>query len=245
MSAIKRNRNVSWAYMLFIFIWNETLECLVRYHPKKKIWKPHKGLELLGMSFGAAENVWMFFSSLFKVLKVFKCLPRSAGSFLCLWSDNFHSHTYINTRPLNCFLGKSVKRSSCWRSNWETMCLVLNGLKKLRLYFHFLSVVVLSSIIWSRTNMPGINEVFRFAVGPLVNRGDLTQTFPSKEDFPLSLFSVILNGRSVGAEDFLLVSVFSCFTFKSIKSPVLSARIVTLPFWRRRLRFCQFIWLQP
>lgn len=81
MSAIKRN--VSWAYMLFILIWNETLDVWsdIRYRPKKKIWKPRRGLELLGMSCGAAENVWMFFSSLFKMLKVFKCLPRSAESF--------------------------------------------------------------------------------------------------------------------------------------------------------------------
>lgn len=110
------------------------------------------------------------FQQFIQSVKSFQVLAQvSWVIFLCLWSDNFHSYTYINTRPLNCFLGKSVKRSSCWRSNWETMCLVLNLLKKSRLYFHFLSVVVLSSVIWSRTNMPGRNEVFRFAVGPLVN----------------------------------------------------------------------------
>lgn len=100
------------------------------------------------------------FQQLIQSVKSFQVLAQvSWVIFLCLWSDNFHSHTYINTRPLNCFLGK------------ETMWLVLNLLKKSsRLYFHFLSMVVLSSVIWSRTNMPGINKVFRFAVGPLVNR---------------------------------------------------------------------------
>lgn len=100
------------------------------------------------------------FQQLIQSVKSFQVLAQvSWVIFLCLWSDNFHSHTYINTRPLNCFLGK------------ETMWLVLNLLKKSsRIYFHFLSMVVLSSVIWSRTNMPGINEVFRFAVVPLVNR---------------------------------------------------------------------------
>lgn len=69
--------------------------------------------------------------------------------------------------------------------------------------------------------MPGRNEVFRFAVGPLVNRGDLTQKFPSKEDFPLSLFSVILNGRSVGAEDLHLVSPLTASKVPSFQ-PVFS-----------------------
>lgn len=69
--------------------------------------------------------------------------------------------------------------------------------------------------------MPGRNEVFRFAVGPLVNRGDLTQTFPSKEDFPLSLFSVILNGQSVGAEDLHLVSPLTASKVPSFQ-PVFS-----------------------
>lgn len=108
----------------FIYVSNKK-KCIINSWMFGPISHKEKNLEAAQRLGATRDELW----SSWKCLDVFQQLIQSVKSFqvlvqvswvifLCLWSDNFHSHTYINTRPLNCFLGK------------ETMWLVLNLLKK-------------------------------------------------------------------------------------------------------------------
>lgn len=109
----------------FIYVSNKK-KCIINSWMFGPISHKEKNLEAAQRLGATRDELW----SSWKCLDVFQQLIQSVKSFqvlvqvswvifLCLWSDNFHSHTYINTRPLNCFLGK------------ETMWLVLNLLKKI------------------------------------------------------------------------------------------------------------------
>lgn len=110
----------------FIYVSNKK-KCIINSWMFGPISHKEKNLEAAQRLGATRDELW----SSWKCLDVFQQLIQSVKSFqvlvqvswvifLCLWSDNFHSHTYINTRPLNCFLGK------------ETMWLVLNLLKKIK-----------------------------------------------------------------------------------------------------------------